>query len=429
MVDPAKNPYGLVQSQDYLPNRAGKPYPLRGRGTVWDNNSCAFDCVLAAGRLLRIGSTTADYGSQDRQDWINTLEPSQQSFIAALEYDWDLSSRQTNVQKRHEFLKIQIPAYNAATQLNLAFGRLASAVHMWKVCTSMTSQFNIRYASARRCKACQARLPDLQPGIANGGNGLEIRATREDAEKRLNMQQLLRDHFRPVPTGPFNHSSSCQVDAVVKYPEVIGDLPFHLVIYANPNYQNVTAATVDNISFDYYSRPTHKQPSVFQPDQELRRATYRWIGGIYLSRGHYRLYWVDDGANPKRHLKIYDGLNAMGAIIGGVPPDHPVDRVVDHWADGTAILFYEQLEIRGSKRKADDDDGVSGPEKPGKEPKDKDDDNGPEPPTTPPNKTERPSKKPKYTVIGAPTPPETPQNMNPRPSKTSGRSVEVVDLT
>ena len=428
LVDQYKNPYGLLQTQHYFPNPAGKSYPIRGRGAVWSNNSCPLDCILAAARLLKIGYTTEDYANRTRQGWINTLTPSQQSFIAALEFDWELSSRQTNIKKRHEILKMQILAYNAATGQDLRFGRLFSVVNMWKACTSLTSQFRFCTTTARMCKTCDRSIPDLQPGRAVYPNEIDIKATKEDAQSKQTMQQLLRRHFGAVPGKTYPHGTSCQDDSIVKWLEVIGDLPFHLVIHTNPNYYNVTAATVDDITFQYCSRPVCKQPNVIEPDPEVRTANYRWIGGIYLSEGHYRLYWTDDGPNPQGNLKIYDGMRAMGAIVGGVPPDHPIDKIVEYWASGTAILFYERVEVRGSKRKADGDDGLWGLEQPGKKPKEGD--AGPVRPKTPQNQTGRRPQRPGHTTnLGGPTPPVTPQNTTIRTSKAPEPGVDVVDLT
>ena len=403
LFDPAKTPCGRVLTQNYSLDRTGKSYPLRGRGAVWNSNSCAFDCVLAASRLLGVGSATADYEDQSRQEWINTLEPHQQSFIAAVDYDWDLASYHTSIRKRHDFLKIQLAPYNATTRENLKIGNFLSAVILWRTCTSMTTQFTVHTRNKRGCTECKIQMPDPLSAKKVTTNGIDIRATREDAENQASMQELLQRHFGAAPARRIDHNSSCQDNAIVKYLEVVGDLPSHLAIYTNPNYINVKGATSDDITFQYYSDCTNEQPGVIKVQEGLRRVTYRWVGGIYLQEEleHYRLYWTDDSPNPRGNIKIYDGQRAMGAIIGGVPPDHPIDKIVDYWADGTAILFYERVEPRRIKRKAEHD-------------------GEPAQPQTPLNKSDHPFKKPRFTGIG-PTPPETPQN--------TGSKIDVIDLT
>ncbi|KAL9119016.1 MAG: hypothetical protein Q9187_004430 [Circinaria calcarea] len=403
MFDPVKTPCGRVLTQSYSLNRTGKSYPLRGRGAVWDSNSCAFDCVLAASRLLGVGSATVDYENQSRQEWVNTLQPQQQSFIAAVDYNWDLATYTTSIRRRHDFLKIQLAPYNTATKENHTIGKFLSAVILWKTCTSMTTQFTVSTRNKRGCTECNLQMPDPLPAVKTTSNGIDIRATMENAENQASMRELLQRHFAAVPARKVDHNSSCQDNAIVKYLEVDGDLPSHLVIYTNPNYKNVKGATSDDITFQYYSDCTDEQPGVTQVKEGLRRATYRWVGGIYLQdeKNHYRLYWTDDSPNPRGNIKIYDGQRAMGAIIGGVPPDHPVDKIVDYWADGAAVLFYERVEPRRTKRKADGD-------------------GGPVPPQTPLNKGDHPVKKPRFTGVG-PTPPETPQN--------KGSKIDIVDLT
>lgn len=71
---------GWEQTQDYFVVPSGHPYPLRGRGPLWDNNSCSFDCVLVAARFLDVGLAPTDYRGRDRQQWIKSLKPHEQSF-------------------------------------------------------------------------------------------------------------------------------------------------------------------------------------------------------------------------------------------------------------------------------------------------------------------------------------------------------------
>ena len=41
---------------------------------------------------------------------------------------------------------------------------------------------------------------------------------------------------------------------------------------------------------------------------------------------------------------VYDGMVLGHHIVGGVPPDHPDDRVPDYWARGAHVLLYERVD-------------------------------------------------------------------------------------
>ncbi|MCJ1295121.1 hypothetical protein MMC34_006682 [Xylographa carneopallida] len=151
------------------------------------------------------------------------------------------------------------------------------------------------------------------------------------------MQEILQKEFEPkAPKGSHdcNQDDNAAADAIEARTMILGDLPTTLAVIPENSYRNIEGATADDISFTYLS------------DLGERRVTYRWPGGAYQNHGNFHVYWTDDDFSSARgQLRIYDPLQANGIIIGEVPPDHYVNKIVDYWANGCAMLFYQRVSI------------------------------------------------------------------------------------
>lgn len=81
-----------------------------------------------------------------------------------------------------------------------------------------------------------------------------------------------------------------------------------------------------NISFSY----TTTEPG--SSNDIPARVTYRWLGGVYTFVSHLRVYWNDTetGASTVGSLRIYDEMEAAGAIIGNVLAANSSEPVWEH---------------------------------------------------------------------------------------------------
>ena len=336
---------GYELTHEYFVNARGKEYPIRGKGPPWENNSCALDCCLVAARLLRIGSTNIMNIPGSENTSFDSLGAFHKDFLKAVNHDWDTSPQNINLGKRDEILRSYVHAFNRSitnTNERTSFGSFHSAVNLWTFCTSMARQFNLKKRRMSHCTACRVTKPLTS---YTQHTVVDVEGTPDDAEQGLPMEHLLRRLFGPVKSRNPQQRHDCGAShSLRRCNEIQGSLPSILVITPQRNYQNIKRATSDRITFTYLSSTKGKQ-----------RVTYRWIGGIYVSKHHYRLFWTDTAyQDPSGHIKVYDGMAAGGTIIGGIPPDHPHDKVPDYWANGTSLLFYE-LVSQGSPKRAGED--------------------------------------------------------------------------
>ena len=329
------NEQGYELTHDYFISGRGKSYPVRGNGPPWENNSCAFDCCLVAARLLKVGSINADFGASSKTAWFESLDTFHREFVQALDHDWDTSSRSINVRKRNETLDSYVFAFNRNAEHpsdRISLGSFQSAVHLWTFCTSMACQFVLKTRRVSWCAVCGAgrSLTSFIPQTA-----VDVEGTLEDAEQGRSMEQILQRQFGPmVSRNPPKLHDCGATSRSRRRNEIQGYLPVRLVLTPQQHYRNIRNATADRITFTYLSSVRREQ-----------EVTYRWLGGIYNRNQHYRLYWTDTAyQHPSGLIKVYDGMAAAGTIIGGIPPDHPDDKIPDFWADGTSLLFYERVD-------------------------------------------------------------------------------------
>ncbi|KAL8962561.1 MAG: hypothetical protein Q9183_005139 [Haloplaca sp. 2 TL-2023] len=318
---------------------AGMPYPFRGHGPVWLQNSCSLDCCIVAARLLNVGSTAADADGKTREAWLKSLDKLPRAFIHLLSKPWESLDRQTNIETRHRFWDHDLPPLGSG-QPNR--NRFASASHVWNLCTKSMGQFAFQSRdSYTDCHNCGSTPPEqtFQPRQALSLDIYE-RQVKEIKEQHQGnnptLAQLLAREFNTFP----KRCSTCKVpDGRTRRREIQGDLPLRLVIVPGEFAQKlVTKATSNDVRFRYHSTEGEKT------------AAYRWLGGIYHAHHHFRLYWtdrIDDLVTT--HIKIYDGLCASGAIVGGIPVPSASqdDQVPEYWSKAPVVLFYERISEEG----------------------------------------------------------------------------------
>ena len=329
------NKLGYELTHDYIIDARGKEYPVRGKGPPWENNSCAFDCCLVAARLLKVGSSKVDFGTSSETIWLQSLDKFHGEFLRALNHDWDASSRTMNVGKRNEILESYVIAFNSNAKHaseRTSLGNYQSAVHLWTFCASMARQFGLKTRRVSWCAACGSRQSVTS---YTSQTVVDIEGTLEDAEQGLSMEQILKRQFGPKVGRDQRKPHKCgATGSIRRRNEIQGYMPFRLVLTPQQHYRNIRNATADRITFTYLSSVSKEQ-----------EVTYRWLGGIYNRNHHYRLYWTDTAyQDPSGLIKVYDGMAATGTIIGGVPPDHPDNKIPDSWANGTGLLFYERVD-------------------------------------------------------------------------------------
>ena len=325
--------------QEYMFSGLGKLYPYRGRGPVWDNNSCALDCVLVVARLLDVGLTAADIGDQPRELWLASLDDFEMAFIDAVHADWDIYTKATSISQRRLFMNQFINRSNSKkppTAPKSRLGDFLASTALWEECTSMANQFTFRTRRISICASCGQSNSSKQ--VEPEQRSITLRDPTPTQDTDISMADLLQQWFG-VPDraehrdhGPPN---GCGAPGLFSRRVVVGEMPHRLVVLPSMQYRNIRGATDDTIRFQYLGT-----------DGREHAAVYRWLGGIYYQLHHFRVYWRDS-PYPDRsgNIKLYDGKLLLGTIIGGVPPQHPDYKVVDWWANGTDILFYERVDV------------------------------------------------------------------------------------
>ena len=335
----------------YTLHSLGREYPFRGRGPVWHNNSCAFDCVIVAAQLLGIGRLRADTGSVPWNEW--GQQGFQRDCLAAFHRRWDILTKAQSIAHRNAFATL---AHSASGSLQ-PLGSFQQVGTLWDACTVMANQFNWQQFRRSFCTSCQHQT-SLQPAPPSSGAapvGKLERAIDIGFGQNMSMQQLLQANFavpgpsidHPDCTGPASGRRS--VERRMRVVSSDG-LPVRLVVRPPADQRNIRGSTNDNITFNYSTLESNILAGGDRAGQweqgaiKQRKVTYRWLGGIYSRNKHFRVYWQDsDYATSSGGVKIYDGMRASGAIIGDIPPSAPEFKVPTYWSEGTELLFYEQI--------------------------------------------------------------------------------------
>lgn len=304
-------------------DQSGYVFKYSGRGPVWSNNSCAIDAVIVMGMLLDAGCTVADReGGRAHQ-----YSDFERAYIEVTNMNWDAFDDKVSVELRDTYFRI---LSNRVPWVQM--GSLCPAWTVWAASTKNFGQFQFQYSDCMyRCPCMGQSVVEKETGTLNGSCAFP--PFEEDDKYGVSVSTLMRRIFPmrdPMPCGycgaPFATGGYFQ--------RRLHEPPLRLVVTMN-DATRVFNHT-DNLKFDYAD--AHGQPQV---------AHYRWLGGIYFRQQHARLYWTDDerGEKPSGAIRMYDGYQASGVIVGGIAPSHPNDRVPTEWVlDGVApILVYERV--------------------------------------------------------------------------------------
>ncbi|KAI9871116.1 MAG: hypothetical protein M1830_003298 [Pleopsidium flavum] len=316
----------------------GMTFPYRGRGPIWEANSCALDCCVVAGIFLDAGSTEADKGSGKRADWAASLTSVQVAFVKAVKLDWTSMTGVTGKTSRDELFNAFLLSHNKNIRKAtpnaplLARGRFIPTVSVWDLCTMNFHQFTFLTRYRFVCKSCGFHRED-QTITPQSFASIELNPNEEKQPKKPSFEHLLRRFFDETPGKDCKTcgNKGCRVRRRI----VIGDLPPRLVVQPNPAMRYMQNSTSDKVSLEFEDADGHTQTAV-----------YAWIGGIYLYKNHYRTYWNDGKIGDKqRLLRLYDGMVIDGIILGGVKPANARKRrVPQEWDDGADLLFYERVD-------------------------------------------------------------------------------------
>ena len=319
------------EDQTYTVGSYGELCAFRGRGPVWSRNSCAFDCVLVAARLLQAGLSPIDYGKGSRDAWLATFAHNQRTFLqAAVTHRWDIMTREQSMVVRDRLFDQTIQDCNSLMAGNnpLEHGDFLAVTTLWDHHMSSLNQFTFEMARSRVCTSCNqiTSTPEFESYAS-------VTPDQRQTDLKLSMEELFQQHFGFLPQRTAGRKHCIEGSVLLNRRVVRGTPPVRLVVHAPSRQRHIAQATAD-MTFRYKS-------SESKEDQQV---TYRWLGGIYQYRRHYRVYFIDvPYGDIDGYMQIYDGNAAEGAIIGQVLPEDPDNKVPFNWARNTDILFYERV--------------------------------------------------------------------------------------
>lgn len=324
-----------VGRDDYVLSRTGQVLPYRGRGPVWNNNSCALDCVIVAARLLNLGRTVADIGDEPLLDWQKALPYLVGHFIRLAAQPWEVLDNQTSYDLRRAFLTRFLRIYNNPNNPTpTKIGDFLPVTAVWSLSTCGMMQMNFFTRTYSKCSKCPGKIRDAVTPITKQAIYLpQLSNKAKDLVGATPTMEKLLNFYFSIQRG---NCVRCNSPAVNKSRNAVyGSLPPRLVVFPNGDYRDVVEATDETIRIRYMNTVG-----------AITVATYRWLGGIYQTGNHYRLYWNDrePNLNDQGPLMVYDGLNLEGSILGGVIPNDNSAKVPPEWSKGADILFYERLD-------------------------------------------------------------------------------------
>ncbi|KAJ5567791.1 hypothetical protein N7535_007097 [Penicillium sp. DV-2018c] len=295
----------------------GTPFPVRGRGPLWGNNSCATDAVIVAGMLLDAGCTKIDR-AHNRTAQFTELE---KAFIEITNTSWETLDAHTSMQVRDEFLRLFLSG-----QTTMQMGQPLPPWALWSVATKSFAQF--RYHHAERVIPCKCRM--TSPFITSHQGSCIIPAFAAGDELGVELQTVIERCFYKRKTFK---CPDCHDPEGVVGERKIGQLPPRLVLTFDLRARLIHHT--DNLKFNYIDY--EDKPQV---------AHYRWLGGVYSKHSHARIYWTDAKRGEENtNIIMYDSQVTSGVIVGGIPQFAPDERVPTDWVSQNAIpmLFFERI--------------------------------------------------------------------------------------
>lgn len=313
----------------------GYNYSYRGRGPVWNNNSCAIDCAIVAGKFLDAGSTIIDRGD-DPIAWEEQLTELEKAFLDSLDINWDVLPAKTSSDQRDRFWQV-IVRHMRGTEI----GRSMAVTALWMEATRSFGQFKFSYTEEKTSCSCKGKRTQSSFITASAVTPSFIQADQAG----VSMETLLRRFFRHETLTDCRY---CKGKGTGVCRKVFHNLPMRMVVELH-NDASPMNHTSNDISFAYHDETGREQV-----------ATYRWLGGIYSAKYgtymegnakkdvyHFRVYWTDAerGEADNGEIRMYDGMQNLGLIVGNIPAFHRDDRVPEQWWKDHSIplLFYERV--------------------------------------------------------------------------------------
>jgi hypothetical protein len=316
--------------EDYAIVENGTHLRYYGRGPTWHDNSCYWDSIIVSCLFLNAGFTYLDRGtSPDR--WQNGLTTIERAFLDVLRMDWNFFDPKTSIAQRDMFLDL---FYQEWTSEGVGpkpkpKGEMDSPAARWNDVAGPFNQFSFHTHQRRQPCNCQNRP-------ARNNAPAEVRYITPPYQESDGSGVTVTDLLQRWSHYVLPH---CQTGARETTNIIHGNLPLRMVL-------QITAGTT---LFDHTSQSLSFAYTRIEPGsgKEIHdRVSYKWLGGVYCSGSHFRVYWNDSksGARTVDSLRIYDGMQAAGAILGNVPPASPSEPIPKYWTKYCPpLLFYEQL--------------------------------------------------------------------------------------
>ncbi|OAX84421.1 hypothetical protein ACJ72_01199 [Emergomyces africanus] len=326
------------------PGKRRIEYRNGNRGLAGDDGVYGvLNCALVAAHLLDAGCTKADradpywhskLGTKEKNfldliAWINWKDPNGKHIFRETLDELDTSMFQRKATLLHEMI---------GGQKREKGGGNLSIESFWKGCTKSFHQFVVRY--------------EHHPGSIN-------KACSHESQNTTQHSTLRCIPLKTKPSKPWQNTIQEQMagfftnDYVTEYPctacpnkykarveRRFRELPLRLAFTTAPETPP-HSHTASDIVIDYRDA-----------QGEWKRATYRWLGGIYPikhsgDRYHYNVIWNDHERYEAENGKYrkYDPQDYDGQIRGGFESKNSAERVpLSEWKVGQqALLFYEKV--------------------------------------------------------------------------------------
>jgi hypothetical protein len=308
----------------------GSHFRYYGRGPMWHANSCYWDSIIVSCRFLNAGFTYLDRGTwPDR--WEKALTKIERAFLDVLRMDWDFFDRKTSIEQRGMFLDLFHREWrgDGFSPKPKPKGEMDSPAARWNDVAGPFNQFSFQVHQRRQPCACQKRP-------VSNSSPADMRFITPPYQETDTSGVTVTDLLQRWSHYMLPH---CQTGAKATTNFIHGNLPLRMVLQITSGTR-VLDHTSQNVSFEC------TQIERSSSNEFHKRVSYKWLGGVYCSGSHFRVYWNDSksGAKTVDRLRVYDGMQAAGTILGDVPPASPSEPIPKYWTKHCPpLLFYEQV--------------------------------------------------------------------------------------
>ena len=302
------------QTYDWDGSSTSKILSYRGRGPVWSNDSCSIDCIIVLGKLLDIGCTVID------RRYKSMFTDAAKAYIEATNMNWEVFPRELSIQLRDKFYQRLYESY--------PFVQRGMTWHAFATVTRDFAQFRYSGRDLTIPCLCENKPQDCKPYNGN----CVTHFTEEHDYNGVDVRRLVQRvwYGRKV----FQCTNCGRPDGPVEERR-IDQLPLRLVMNTMLHHNILITRHTDDFEVEYLDGNGHPQT-----------ARYRWLGGIYHSQGHARVYFTDNerGYGNLGNVQMYDDALSSGVIMGGIHPDEHGNRVPPEWISyGFTIVVYERI--------------------------------------------------------------------------------------